>query len=121
MASHGYWTASDSYPPEGLKKYHLFLDETFPSSAFRGAKLVNENLTVCLDFNPDYDHPKPVVCHPIKESDIPSTNNSIMDAGFYVVSDKLNESAARRSCNFYFCTIKLNQVFAFEIISSPNA
>jgi hypothetical protein len=77
---------------EGLKKYHLFLDETLPSSAFWGAKLVNENLTAYLDFNPDYDHPKPLVCHPIKESDIPSTPNSTIDAGYFAVPSNLNES-----------------------------
>ena len=46
MASQGYWTPSDSYPPKGLKKYHLFLDRTFPSSAFRGAKLVIKTLSM---------------------------------------------------------------------------
>ncbi|MGA9841157.1 MAG: hypothetical protein WBQ25_02470 [Nitrososphaeraceae archaeon] len=91
MASQGYWTPSDSYVTPDLKKYHLFLDATFPSSAFRAAHLVNEHLKVCLDFK---STPKPLVCHPIKESDIPSTNNSIMDAGFFVVSSKLNESDA---------------------------
>ena len=33
-----------------------------------------------------------VICHPIKESDIPKTNDSIIDAGYFVVSDKLNET-----------------------------
>jgi len=92
MASQGYWTPSDSSPPEGLKKYHIFLGETFPSSAFRVAKLVNENLTACLDFS--HNSGKPLVCHPIKESDIPLTNYSIMDAGYFVVSNKLNDSDA---------------------------
>ena len=92
MASQGYWTTSDSYPPKGLKKYHIFLGDTFPSSAFRGAKLVNENLKACLDFGGN--NGKPLVCHPLKESDIPLTNYSIMDAGYFVVSDKLNETQA---------------------------
>jgi hypothetical protein len=91
MASQGYWTASDAYPPEGLKKYHLFLDETFPSPAFRAAKLVNEDLKLCLEFTHE---PKSLVCHPVKENDVPSTNNSIMDAGYFVVSDKLNQTEA---------------------------
>ncbi len=69
------------------------MDATFPSSAFRAAKLINENLTACLDFS-NYSKPNPLVCHPIKESDIPSTNDSIMDAGFFVVSSKLNASDA---------------------------
>lgn len=94
MASQGYWTPSDSYPPKGLKKYHLFLDRTFPSSAFRGAKLVIKTLTACLDFRPNYTNPKPLVCHPINEGDIPRTNDSILDAGLFIASDRLNASDA---------------------------
>jgi hypothetical protein len=97
MASKGYWTASSSYSPRGMTKYHLFLVGTYQSAADpsgMGAKLVNPNLTACLDFNPNYTNPKPVVCHPIKESEIPLKNDSVIDAGFFVVSDKLNASAA---------------------------
>jgi hypothetical protein len=108
MASQGYWTPSDSYPPKGLKKYHLFLDRTFPSSAFRGAKLVIKTLTACLDFRPNYTNPKPLVCHPINEGDIPRTNDSILDAGFFIVSDRLNASDATACVrvgynNWYSC------------------
>jgi hypothetical protein len=65
-------------------------------------------ITACLDFNPNYTNPKPLVCHPIKESDIPSTDDSVVDAGFFVVSDKLNESAATACVhvgykNWYSC------------------
>jgi hypothetical protein len=70
------------------------LDATFPSSAYRAAKLVNEHLKVCLDFKSNYTNPTPLVCHPIKESDIPSTSDSILDAGNFVVSSKLNASDA---------------------------
>jgi hypothetical protein len=108
MASRGYWTPSDSYPPKGLKSYHIFLDETFPSSAFRGAKLANQNITSCLDFRPNDTNPKPLVCHPINEGDIPRTNDSILDAGFFVVSDRLNASDATACVrvgynNWYSC------------------
>jgi hypothetical protein len=110
MTSQGYWTASNSYPPEGLKKYHIFLDGSFPSSAFRAAKIINENLTACLDFSYSYTdaNPKPLVCHSVKESDIPLTNDSIIDAGFFVVSDKLNNSNAEACVrvgyhNMYSC------------------
>jgi hypothetical protein len=94
IASQGYWTASDSGPSEGLKVYHLFLVGTYPSSKFIGAELVNQNLTVCLDFNPNYTSPNPVVCHHIKQIEIPLANDSVVDAGFFVVSDKLNASNA---------------------------
>lgn len=68
MATQGYWTSNDSYPPKGLKKYHIFLDGTYPSYVDRSYRLVNQNLTTCLDFNPNYTNPnpKPLVCHPIK-------------------------------------------------------
>ena len=94
MANQGYWTSNNSNIPNGLKPYHIFLDETYPSSLDRHVRLLNQNLTACLDFNVNYTKPMPLVCHPIKESDIPSTNSSILDVGFFVVSDKLNETAA---------------------------
>jgi hypothetical protein len=93
MASKGYWTASDSGSSEGLI-YHLFLIGTYPSSKFSGAELVNQNLTVCLDFTSDRINPKPVVCHPIKENEIPLKNDSVIDAGFFAVPRSLNESDA---------------------------
>ena len=49
-ASKGYWTANDSGTPEHMETYHLFLVGTYPSSKFIGAELVNQNVTVCLDF-----------------------------------------------------------------------
>ena len=95
MASQGYWTSNSSRPRNGLNIYHIFLVGSYPSSVnYIGYKLVNPNLTACLDFNPNYTNPKPVVCHPIKESEIPLKNDSVIDAGFFVVSDKLNASAA---------------------------
>ena len=55
MASQGYWTPSDSNLPKGMNVYHLFLDRTYQPFTDRvGAKLVNRNLTACLDFNPNY-------------------------------------------------------------------
>ncbi len=93
MAMKGYWTSDDSYQ-KGLKKYHLFLDGTLPSSVGRYTKLVNQNLSVCLDFGANYTNPKPLACHAIKETDIPNIHNSILDVGYFVVSDKLNETAA---------------------------
>ena len=78
-----------------METYHLFLVGTYQSATdSMGAKLVNPNLTACLDFNPNYTNPKPAVCHPIKESEIPLKNDSVIDAGFFVVSDKLNASDA---------------------------
>lgn len=76
-----------THPPEGLKKYHLFLVGTYPSSKFSGAELANQNLTVCLDFTSDWINSKPVVCHPIKESEIPLKNDSVIDKLFYDLSD----------------------------------
>jgi len=108
IASQGYWTASSS-SPQGLKSYHIFLVGTYPSSKFSGAKLVNQNVTTCLDFTSNWINPKPVVCHPIKESEIPLKNDSVVDAGFFVVSDKLNASDATACVhvgyrNLYFCS-----------------
>lgn len=96
MGSQGYWTPYDTHIPQGMTAYHIFLDGTYPSYVDRSYKLVNENLTACLDFGSDvYPNPcKPLVCHPLKESDIPLTNDSIMDVGYFVGSNKLNESAA---------------------------
>jgi hypothetical protein len=60
MASQGYWTPSDSNLPKGMNIYHLFLDGTYQPFTDRvGAKLVNQNLTACLDFNPNYTNPRP--------------------------------------------------------------
>jgi hypothetical protein len=95
MASQGYWTPSDSNLPKGMNIYHLFLDGTYQPFTDRvGAKLVNRNLTACLDFNPNYTNPRPLVCHHIRQSEIPLKNDSVIDTGFFVVSDKLNASAA---------------------------
>ena len=92
MASQGYWTLDHSFPGKGLKKYHLFLDGTYPSYIDRSTKLVNQNLSVCLEF---VNYTTPFVCHQIKENEIPRTNDSIVDMGYFVVSDKLNETTAR--------------------------
>jgi len=94
MASRGYWSASDPGTTRDLTTYHLFLVGTYPSSKFIGAELVNQNLTACLDFNPNYTSPNPVVCHHIKQGEIPLANDSVVDAGFFVVSEKLNASNA---------------------------
>jgi hypothetical protein len=94
MASQGYWTSSSDAGP-GLRGYHIFLDETYPSSLNRQTMLLNQNLTACLDFNVNYTSPNPAVCHHLKESEIPHIYSSILDVGYFVVSDKLNETAAR--------------------------
>ncbi len=120
MASQGYWTASDSNIPKGLRGYHIFLDETYPSSLNRQTMLLNQNLTACLDFNVNYTNPKPLVCHLIKETDIPRTNASILDVGYFIVSDKLNETIARACIqigyhNWYNCngqTIDANSFYS---------
>ncbi len=39
---------------------------------------------------------KPLACHHIKESEISQINDSILDVGYFVVSDKLNLTAALR-------------------------
>ena len=78
----GYWTARDGPVPQGMKKYHIFLNGTYPSSTNRSTKLTNEGLSVCVQFTDDWE---PAVCHPIKESEIPLTNNSIVDAGFFII------------------------------------
>jgi hypothetical protein len=100
MAFQAYWTPYDDSITgydQGLRQYHIFLDGTYPSSIDRSTKLVNQDLSICLEFpiNNDILHYTSVVCHPIKESDIPQTNDSIVDAGYLVVSDKLNQTAAR--------------------------
>jgi hypothetical protein len=108
MAIKGYWTPYSSDVPLGMTAYHIFLDGTYPSYVGKSTKLVNQNLTACLEFNPNETKPNPLVCHPIKESDIPSANETIMDVGYFVVSNKLNASAAE-SCvrvgyhNWYSC------------------
>jgi len=80
---------------KGFDRISYILVGTYPQSTdFFGYKLVNRNLTVCLDFNPNYTtpNPKPLVCHPIKESDMPSTPNSTIDAGYFIIPSNLNES-----------------------------
>ena len=108
MASQGYWTSNDSNIPKGMSPYHIFLDETYPSSLNRQTMLLNQNLTACLDFNVNYTKPNPLVCHHIKESEIPRINSSILDVGYFVVSDKLNATNARACIqtgyqNWYNC------------------
>ena len=96
MAFQAYWTPYDDSIKgyhQGLQQYHLFLEGTYPSSINRSTKLVNQDLSICLKFPIDHIYTTPVICHPIKESDIPKTNASIIDAGYFVVSDKLNETA----------------------------
>ena len=61
-----------------------------------------------MDFRPNYTNPKPLVCHPINEEDIPRTNDSILDAGFFIVSDRPNASDATACVrvgynNWYSC------------------
>jgi hypothetical protein len=90
MAMKGYWT-NNSHSPTGLRSYHLFLDGTYPSYVERNVKLLNQNLSVCLEFT---NYTEPFVCHHINESEIPKANDSILDVGYFVVSDKLNETAA---------------------------
>ena len=86
------------------------LNGSYPSSAFRAAKIVNEHLKACLDFNYNYTDPtpKPFLCHPIKESDIPLKNDSVIDAGFFVAPSSLNSSNANvciatQFFNMYSC------------------
>jgi hypothetical protein len=97
MAFQAYWTPySDSikdYRTQGLQQYHLFMEGTFPSSIDRSTKLVNQDLSVCLGFPINHIYPTLIVCHPIKESEIPKINDSIVDAGYLVISDKLNQTA----------------------------
>jgi hypothetical protein len=47
------------------------------------------------------NYAEPFVCHQIKESEIPKTNDSILDVGYFVVSDKLNETAAEACISGY--------------------
>jgi hypothetical protein len=125
----GYWTPDDSFPGKGVKKYHIFLDGTYPSYIDRSTRLVNQNITACLDFNPNYDRPNPYVCHHIKESDIPPTKDSILDVGYFVVSDKLNETAAEACAqlgyhNWYSCnsqTIDANSWYSNSKILFKSA
>jgi hypothetical protein len=97
IAFQAYWTPYDdsitSYD-QGLRQYHIFLDGTYPSSVDRANKLVNQDLSICLVFISYHHDNTPVVCHQIKESDIPQANDSIVDAGYFVVPDKLNYTAA---------------------------
>jgi len=98
----------------------VFLDGTFPSYVDRSSNLVNQNLSACLDFSTGNGSDlNPSLCHQIKESDIPNINDSILDAGYFVVSDKLNESAAVACIqtgynNWYWCnsqTIDANSYY----------
>ena len=56
----------------------------------------------------NYTNPKPYLCHHIPPSQIPQANDSIIDAGFFVVPRSLNASNARACIsldyhNMYFC------------------
>jgi hypothetical protein len=127
MALKGYWT-NNSHAGPGMRAYHVFLDGIYPSSVGRHIRLLNQNLSACLDFrvppNTDYagntNDPNPFLCHHIKESDIPKTNDSILDVGYFVVSDKLNEMAAEACINgdhnWYLCnsqTIDANSFYNY--------
>jgi hypothetical protein len=65
-----------------MKKYHIFLDGTYPSSTNRPTKLTNEGLSICVS---PIDKWEPSVCHPI--TNIPFTPNSTVDAGYFIVPD----------------------------------
>ena len=96
MAFQAYWTTYDDSITgydQGLRQYHLFLDGTYPSSVDRSTKLVNQDLSICLEFWSNHINSK-VLCHQIKESDIPLVNDSIVDAGYFVSPAALNETAA---------------------------
>lgn len=103
-----YWTPIDRDPGKGMTAYHLFLNQIFPSYVDRHIRLLNQNLSVCLDFSTvNYTDPAPL-CHKINESDIPNANDSIMDVGFFVVSDRLNGTNAGACLrlgyhNWYIC------------------
>jgi hypothetical protein len=91
----GYWSASDPGFLRDFQTYHLFLVGTYPSSEYIGAKLVNQNITVCLDFRTDYnDSSGAAVCRPIKETEIPLKNDSVIDTGFFLVPYSFNASNA---------------------------
>jgi hypothetical protein len=97
MAFQAYWTPYDDTIKDydqGLQQYHMFLDGTYPSSIDRSTKLVNQDLSICLQFPMNHRYVTPVLCHQIKESDIPQANDSIVDAGYFVVPAALNETAA---------------------------
>jgi hypothetical protein len=125
VATPGYWTSSDSYPGLGLQKYHIYLYGSYPSWVGEATKIVNEHLNVCIDFNQavslNYTNPKPYLCHQVLASQIPSTNDSVIDAGFYMVPSSLNASNARACIsldyhNMYFCGGAAER-FNHEIIS----
>jgi hypothetical protein len=82
-----------------MKKYHLFLDGVYPSSENRMTKLGNDGLTLCLDYSYSYSSTDPVVCHPIKH--IPSTPNSTIDAGYFVVPNYMNETMGYIDVKFW--------------------
>lgn len=90
----GYWTASDATVTPDFKKYHLFLYGVNPSwtqtndENRRIAKLGNDGITLCLNFSPQTNDS--YICHPITH--IPSTPNSTIDAGYFVVPSYLNET-----------------------------
>ena len=58
---------------------------------------------------PNSSMSKPLACHHIKESEISQINDSILDVGYFVVSGKLNQTAAAQACiqigyhNWYWC------------------
>jgi hypothetical protein len=87
IASQGYWTPHNTHIPQGTMAYHIFLVRTYQSFVDRSYRIVNQNLTACLDF--DYNDtdpkPKPLVCHPIKENEIPRTNDSLLDVGYFII------------------------------------
>jgi hypothetical protein len=97
------------------------LNGTYPSSTDRPTKLTNEGLSVCVSLGHDFE---PAVCHPIKESDIPPTNNSILDAGYFVVP---KESHAGVYAKVNYAGIKIGEalegpraLFGYELLGIPR-
>ena len=96
MTHPGFWTAHTDIPYipyiTGHTEYHIYLYGTWPSSTDEATKIVNEHLSACLDFGTDQ---KPYLCHRVSPSQIPQANDSVLDAGIFVVPRSLNSSDAR--------------------------
>lgn len=94
IAHPGFWTTNSSDIPWRYTQYHVYLYGSYPSSTGEAIRIVNEHLSACVDFSSVPDQ-KPYLCHKVSPSRIPQADDSVIDAGIFVVPRSLNASEAR--------------------------
>ena len=90
----GFWTTNSSDIPWRYTQYHVYLYGSYPSSTGEAIRIVNQHLSACVDFSSGSDE-KPYLCHKVSPSQIPQADDSVIDAGIFVVPRSLNASEAR--------------------------